>query len=152
VNSLTDSELKALLEALHIALRVTVVFPPLEHSRIYTQIDDLWAKFGTEAIARGLTRYAEYYPEMEGVHGGDALDTGSDAEEAIDFHDDDRFWHALSARVAYAAAKEVHGAQFDQLPREEQNEIHSKFSARADELFRERGIDSILNLDAITKA
>ncbi len=151
MDSLSNDELKALLEALHIALRVTVVFPPLENSRIYTEIDKLWERFGNEAIARGLTEYAEYYPEMDGVQIGNALDNGSDAEDAIEFHDDDRFWHTLEGTVIEGAIQQAYGMAFYEMPTEQQAAIRSEMNRRVTDTLETTGISSILNLEAITK-
>lgn len=149
MDDLTDKELIALLEALHIATRVAVIYPPLEHSRIYTDMDDLWATFGAEAILRGFTNYAQYYPEMEGTFSGEALGDGSDAEEALDCHDNDRFWATLKNIVATLAGMHDHGDGFLDLPGEQRRPLLSKYESKVEAVIEKEGIAGIIDISKI---
>lgn len=149
MNSISDDELKVLLEALHIALRVAVIYPPLEQSRIYTEMDQLWNRFGTEAISRGITDYAEYYPELEGSHSGKALEEGSDAESALEFHDVDRFWSQFTSVVAGLAAINEHGGDFPDRPFEETHPVYFEYESRIQSIIESKGIASLIDLATV---
>lgn len=146
VESLSDTELKSILEALHIATQITVVYPPLEQSRIYRGMEDVWDKFATEAIARGLTDYAEYFPESEGAYPGDALEIGSDADEALSYHDQEQFWNSFTGVVAGIAGIHDHGSGFPDFPTETRVPIHSDYEQRVNKILEDEGIATFIDV------
>jgi len=151
MESLSDTELKSLLEALYIAKRVTVSYPPLEASRIYTGLDTVWEKFAAEAIARGLHDYAEYVPDVEGAYPGDSLEDGYDAAEALAAHDKERFWYCLTDIVTELAGIRDHGEEFREMAFEDKSPLYLEYKNRFDAITDEEDITPFINVDRITK-
>jgi hypothetical protein len=156
MNSLSDTELKALLAALVIAKRVAVGFPPLEQNRFYVETEHLWDKFASEAIARGLFALAEIFPESREIYPGTALegdDTAEGVNDVLDFYAEEGFWQTFAFKLATAACNRVYGERFDELSREQKMAAHWEFRERAEELFKtEEGVLAVLNVEPLIKA
>ena len=95
--------------------------------------------------------YAEYIPDIEGAYPGNALDLDSDAEEALSFHDEDRFWHQFRDVVAGLAGLKIHGEGYSELSPEDRHPLHSALLMRVDDVVASEGIAGLIDTEPIIK-
>ena len=150
MESLSDAELKAILEALFIAEEVTCFIPDPTGQGIKGRIEALFEKFGAEAITRGMTDYAEYYPGSETTFHGEALEAGSEAWNAMDLFEEVRFRGRLVEELTDLARHEVLGENYSFLNMEALCTFNAFVEERIEKILAEEGIRGLVDLRRIS--
>ena len=160
---LPEEILLALLEALHIAKQTTVGIPPMETNRLFLSFDKAFQHFGNEALARGITGYAELqqfeplddedeeYVADGYLQSGEKLDENSEIAAAMEFDGEANFWRKLQSKITLGIIAECYADRFDAMEVKERVEMMTEIERRIQNILENESIEGVIDLKAIAE-